>query len=90
MIWRVAARWPCQQLSHFAQSFLRDEQEHHVQAGGGQLQGLQAWVSAVFQAMVLLSREPCSEAHVALLQAELAPARSELIMNLTHGCAFPN
>jgi hypothetical protein len=73
-----------QHRAHRAQSFLGDEHENHIQAGGGQLKRSQAWIASVFQAVVLLSRDAGPQAHVALLQAKLPAAGSELVVYEAH------
>ena len=70
-----------QHRAHLPQSFPGDEHENHVQAGGGQLQRFQARIAAVFEAVVLLSRDAGPQGHVVLLQAKFLAAGSELVVN---------
>ena len=84
MLRRDVSGLSCQHRAHLPQSFPGDEHENHVQAGGGQLQRFQARIAAVFEAVVLLSRDAGPQGHVALLQAKLLAAGSELIVNEAH------
>ena len=67
-----------QHRAHLPPSFPGDGHENHVQAGGSQLQRFQARIAAVFEAVILLSRDAGPQGHVALLQAKLLAAGDRL------------
>lgn len=84
MSWRAAAHWLRQQVLHFPQSLFWNEDEHHVQASGSQLERFEARISTVFKAMVLLSSKPSAQMHIPLLEAKLVTTSTKLVMNGAH------